>query len=197
MPVYPGTMAPLVSMASSLEQDGFRESLLTFVTHTGTHLDAPAHIYTDGKTVDAFSCEKYYGFTKVVDCRNLSEISVAHIEKVLAEPNLPDFLLFCTDWSQYWGKPQYFDGFPVLTTEAAKLLASLPFKGLGIDAISFDSVGSTSLSNHLILLAEDFILIENLRNLAQLINTDFYLSCFPLKIKDGDGSPVRACAIIS
>ena len=39
------------------------------------------------------------------------------------------------------------------------------------------------------------IIIENLTGLEQLMNKEFWFSCFPLKIEEGDGSPVRACAI--
>jgi kynurenine formamidase len=47
------------------------------------------------------------------------------------------------------------------------------------------------------LLKNEIILLENLCNLNQLFGKTFILSCLPIKIKGGDGSPVRACAIIN
>ena len=47
-----------------------------------------------------------------------------------------------------------------------------------------------------LLLQNDFLVYENLNNLEQLPRT-FYFSGVPLHIKNGDGSPVRAYAIIN
>lgn len=44
MPVYPGTEPPKLTPANSYERDGFKETLLSLYTHTGTHIDPPAHI---------------------------------------------------------------------------------------------------------------------------------------------------------
>ena len=38
MPVYPGTEPPHLTVANTYETDGFRETLLSFFSHTGTHL---------------------------------------------------------------------------------------------------------------------------------------------------------------
>ena len=40
----------------------------------------------------------------------------------------------------------------------------------------------------------DILNIENLKNLDQCGSDLFWFSCFPLKLKDCDGSPVRAVA---
>ena len=45
MPVYPGTEPPKLSPTSSYESDGFKETLMQMYTHTGTHMDPPAHIF--------------------------------------------------------------------------------------------------------------------------------------------------------
>ena len=36
MPVYPGTEPPHLTVANTYETDGFRETLLSFFSHTGT-----------------------------------------------------------------------------------------------------------------------------------------------------------------
>ena len=53
-----------------------------------------------------------------------------------------------------------------------------------------------ALINHKTFLSANMIIIENLTGLEQLMDKKFWFSCFPLKIEEGDGSPVRACAII-
>ena len=52
MPVYPGTEQPRIITGCSIEKDGFLEKKLTFYSHTGTHMDAPAHMLKDGKCLE-------------------------------------------------------------------------------------------------------------------------------------------------
>ena len=47
---------------------------------------------------------------------------------------------------------------------------------------------------HIKLLGAGIILVENLTNLAGLIGQTVEFFAFPLKMADGDGSPVRAVA---
>lgn len=108
-----------------------------------------------------------------------------------------EFILLYTGWSRLWGKETYFQGYPVLSLEAAQWLSNFELKGLGTDMISVDEAGSSEFPIHRILLARNIIIIENLTNLQSLPNIDFIFSCFPLKIKQADGSPVRAMAIIT
>ncbi|KJS87183.1 MAG: hypothetical protein JM58_05095 [Peptococcaceae bacterium BICA1-8] len=43
MPFFPGTEPPIFEQANTLEKDGFIENKLTIYSHTGTHVDVPAH----------------------------------------------------------------------------------------------------------------------------------------------------------
>lgn len=61
MPVYPGTEPPLLEPANSYEKDGFRETRLTMFSHTGTHMDAPAHLFAGRTTLDAFPAGQFIG----------------------------------------------------------------------------------------------------------------------------------------
>ncbi|MEI8006019.1 MAG: hypothetical protein WCI48_07415 [Bacteroidota bacterium] len=71
-----------------------------------------------------------------------------------------------------------------------------------MDAFSVDKIGSAlavneeCLPNHFIFLRKEILLIENLTNLDKLPESGFTLQCFPLKVANADGSPVRAVAII-
>ena len=71
MPVYPGTEQPKLTVVNTCEADGFRESLLQLYSHTGTHIDPPAHLFPDGRTLDQFPPEQFLGKALVIDCRHL------------------------------------------------------------------------------------------------------------------------------
>ena len=61
MPVYPGTEKPVLTTACTIETAGYRETLLHMYSHTGTHMDAPAHMIARGRTLDSYGVEKFVG----------------------------------------------------------------------------------------------------------------------------------------
>ena len=67
IPIYPGTPAPTLAPACTLTKDGFRETLLTFSSHTGTHMDAPAHLLREGRTLDDMPMSQFSGRATVLD----------------------------------------------------------------------------------------------------------------------------------
>jgi kynurenine formamidase len=201
MTVYPGTPCPEFNPVSNIASDGYAEHLISMVSHTGTHIDAPCHVLENAKSLDQFAVDKFTGLAMVIDCRGNEEISrefLLKFEKVISGI---DFILFYTGWQFKWETEQYFTDCPTLTAEAAKWLTGFHLKGIGFDSFSVDSVVSTqavapeTLPNHHILLAREILLIENLTNLDLLPADRFSFHCFPLKIEHADGSPVRAVAI--
>ncbi len=196
MPVFPGTEQPVLHQTSSIEKNGFAERKITLFSHVGTHLDAPAHILKDTADLSTLPIEQFFG--KAI-CIKISESS-RHIDTETLSPfadMLPklSFVLFSTGWEKYWGDARYFSGYPTLSENAAMTLCRYSLKGVGFDTISADKEDSTSLPIHRILL-QHMIIIENLNNLKPLGSGAFLLSCLPLKIEHGDGSPIRAAAIL-
>ncbi len=198
MPVYPGTEQPLFFNALNIEEDGFQEKKITFFSHTGTHLDAPAHIIKGGLTLDQLPVSYFYGPAFCLPVKNdgTGIISLEDIKRYETEIDKSDYLLIQTGWSKLWGRKSYFTGYPVLSERAAVWLTQKKLKGIGIDAISVDKAETEDFSLHHILLGNEMVLIENLNNLDMVSNKQFYFSSFPLKIVESDGSPVRAVAYL-
>ena len=197
MPVYPGTESPMFRQANTVAQDGFAETLITMVSHTGTHIDAPAHMLAGGPTLDQLGAEHFVGRACVLDVAGRTTIDEAFLEAQAARVAGCAFVLFHTGWDQYWGQECYFTGFPVLSPEAAQWLASQGLKGVGFDAISVDPVGSAEFQNHFVFFRAGMICIENLTGLEALVGQQFLFSCLPLALAQADGSPVRAVAILT
>ncbi len=194
MPVYPGTEQPQLTTACTIDQVGYRETLIHMYSHTGTHMDAPAHMVASGMTLDAYDAGRLIGRGIVVDCRGEDVIT---LEKLQAYPlQDAEFVLFCTGWDKRWGQADYYQDFPVLTAEAAAYLATLPLKGVGEDCISLDPCDSEDFPNHLTLMRSKFLNTENLKNLDQLIGKRFLFATLPLKFENADGCSCRAVAIV-
>ena len=194
MPTYPGDQAPEIKTIISLGEKNYKETGISMSTHTGTHVDAPSHVFANGTSLDSFPIEKFIGNGKVIDCSRKETIAVDHL-KILLASYCPEFLLIHTGWDSHWGTTHYFSDFPALEPEAVRFLESLPLKGIGIDTPSFDRVESVTLPIHKSLLGNEMVLIENLTGLKALLEKQFTFYCLPLKIKDSEGSPVRAIAI--
>ncbi|TCL43757.1 cyclase family protein [Harryflintia acetispora] len=198
MPVYPGTEAPLLEPANTYEKDGFKETRISMFSHTGTHMDPPAHLFPQRTTLDRFPPEQFIGKAVVIDCRDLSEgesITMDRICRVGEKAELADFLLFNLGWDQRWGSKSYFGDYPCLDDEVMDYVLKGKYKGIGFDVIGLDPIADTNLTRHKKLFAKtEIVNIENLCHLEQCGPGLFWFSCFPLKIENSDGSPIRAVA---
>ncbi|MCL1909952.1 MAG: cyclase family protein [Kiritimatiellaeota bacterium] len=205
--MYPGTEAPKLHVAYTHEEFGFMETLINMFSHTGTHVDAPAHLFSGGLTLDKYPIGHFVGKARVVDCRNFNEGGFMPAE-VLEEPGNPEneaeFVLFRTGHDRFWGSPDYFKNFPVMPREVAEWVNRRKFKGIGVDAPSFDPVtaegleeASEELHNHrAILETGNTLLYENLRGLDGIGAGLFTFCALPLNIANADGAPVRVIAMI-
>ncbi len=198
MPVYPGTEPPALIPASSYARDGFKETQLRMFTHTGTHIDPPAHIFPGRTTLDQLPPEQFIGRALSIDCRALREgeaITMAQLQPYEAMLTEADFLLFNTGWDKLWGTPAYFGDYPCPDDALLDFIISGAYKGIGLDVIGLDPVADADLPRHKKLFRDrDIVNIENLKNLDLCGDGLFWFSCFPLKLDNADGSPVRAVA---
>jgi arylformamidase len=199
MPYFPGTEPPVFSRPFTLASHGFTEQRITLLTHSGTHMDAPAHIFAAGATLEQLGLPHFVGNAVALDltCMSAKVITVDDLRPFRHLLAGRDFVLLRTGWSEHWGNAAYFRDYPVLSEAAALWLAGFSLKGIGVDTISFDAHDSTALPIHRIFLARNIVLIENLVNLEKIHANEFIFCCLPLKIADTDGAPVRAVALCS
>lgn len=197
MSVYPGSEKPVLEQTNSIKKDGYAELKITMYTHTGTHMDAPAHMIEGGKTLEKFKPGKFFGPALCIDCMDIqnSLITKQHLIDYEEKLKKVDFVLFKTGWSAKWKTKDYFLNYPTLSTEACNWIAKFNLKGIGLDTISVDTIHSDNMENHHIILGKGMVIIENMTNLNELDEEIFTLSCFPLKFENADGSPVWAVAM--
>lgn len=196
MPVYPGTPLPELAVASNWERDGFHETRLTLHSHTGTHMDAPAHLFPAGATLDALPPARFAGTALVVPCAGAG--AVLHMDllaPVKDAADRADFLLFHTGWDRLWGQAAYFEGYPVPGEDVVDYLLASGKKGVGLDTVSVDPVGDEALPIHRRLLGGGLVIVENLTNLAAAGGEPFTFCALPLHYEKADGAPVRAVGL--
>lgn len=169
--------------------DGFRVSRIEAGSHTGTHVDAPLHKISGGKTLSELPLSAFMGKGTSVSIPPdkdgkipLSEISRA-ISAAKALIGSFNVLLIRTGLEGY-------DRLPVFESGTAALLKENGISVLGLDSPSMLPSGMM----HTELLAGEIIIAEGLRNLDTLPES-FFFSAAPLSLEGGDGSPVRAYAV--
>ncbi|MCQ2484895.1 MAG: cyclase family protein [Clostridia bacterium] len=199
MPVYPGTEPPKLEPASTYEKDGFRETLLTMFSHTGTHMDAPGHLFPERTTLDEFDVAQFAGKALVIDCRDVPDGGEITLERVMQygdKAEKADFLLFNLGWDKKWGSDEYFGDYPCINDDVVDFIINTGKKGLGFDVIGVDPIPDAMLVRHRKLFAEhEIVNIENLKNLDKCGDELFTFLALPLKFENSDGAPVRAVAL--
>ncbi len=200
MPVYPGTQPPSLAIGNTYEKDGFRETLLTLFSHTGTHMDAPNHLFPEGATLDSLPVSHFTGSALVIDCCHRGAgalITMEDLAPYRSGADGADYLLFYTGWSKFWGSEDYFGNYPCLDAQLVEYLIETKKKGVGLDCIGIDPIADAHLTRHRRLLQDRaFVIIENLANLDQVGEARFTFLALPLKFEASDGAPVRAVALV-
>lgn len=204
MPVYPGDSKPELVQRAFLEKDGEVNHRLQSGMHVGTHMDAPAHMISDGKYLSDYSVEKFFGRGVLIDARGKEKIDVdllanhPHLTSPLQGEEIARgfgaapspgggglgrgaIVLIMTGWSQKFNNDEYYKKHPVLTEAFANKLAELKVSIVGTDTPSPDRA---PYKVHKILLEHDILIIENLTNLEVLIGKqNFEVIALPMKLQ--------------
>jgi arylformamidase len=183
-------------------------SLLSILTHNGTHIDAPRHVLENGFPVDQIpltQVAKEGVLINLIHKGPNSSISVKDILDtgvVLGPDRIP---VIHTGWTdKTWGRPEFWKEMPYLEPGVGALMASK-----GVPAVAMDvfpekplwrgvklNPGEVWLGNHHALLGKGIPLIQFVTNLAQIGSSKFVLVALPLKMKGADGSPARVIALV-
>ena len=193
MPTYPGDPPVSVEPHADFDTDGYRVSRLELGSHTGTHVDAPAHTEPDGATLDAFSVEDLRVTTRLVDCRDAGANGLVGPDAILSVlDSTLDCLVFRTGWEDEWGSDRMTDH-PALAPETGRTCADRGF-AVATDALSPDPTGGDGVPVHHAVLGAGQFVVENLRGLDALpTDRSFELFVMPLRV-DADGAPARVVA---
>jgi kynurenine formamidase len=192
MPVFPGEKAPSIILDQLPEDPGYVTHRLETNMHTGTHIDAPFHANADKLTIDTYSVGNFAGKAAVIDVRGLSIIKMHEEWKPLFSQH--KIVLFCTGYSNSWGKESYYFDYPEFEDEIAEALV---LSGVTIAGFDSPSPDKSPFGFHGIFLNNGRFLVENLTNLERLLGKEnCTFMAFPLKI-EAEASLIRAVGMIT
>nr|WP_321497639.1 cyclase family protein [uncultured Methanolobus sp.] len=191
-PVYEGDPIPVFEKVSSVEKDGYMVTRINIGTHTGTHVDAPLHLYKDGLSVAEISPESLIGKAVLLDLSAgegpITDIELEKAYELYSGEDADIILLKTRNRSSYLLDADPHSG-RMLAATAGKWILSNKFKSVGVDTLSVDE--DTSLPNHHLFLSNNVSIVEYL-NLMDVDQGVYFFICLPLKLEGCDGAPARA-----
>lgn len=190
LPVYPGDPDVEIVRIMSIESGDIADvSRLCCSTHTGTHIDPPAHFIPGGLTIDQLPLETLVGPCRVLDTGTLDVITAEWLSRQPIDG--VQRLLFKTRNSAFWREGKTFrPDYVYLDPAGARWLVDRGVRLVGIDYLSIERYDFDEPETHLALLGSGVIIVEGL-DLAAVPVGDYELICLPLRIRDGDGAPAR------
>ena len=196
LPVWPGDSQIILERYRAISKgDASNDSRLACSVHSGTHVDAPAHVLKNGLTVDQLPLDALIGRATVVEFQQ-ADVITPDILAALELPSETTRLLFKTRNSALWADPghQFNPDFTALNSEAAEWVVRKGIRLIGIDYLSVQMFNENEPSTHSILLDSGVIVVEGL-NLQEVQPGNYQLICLPIKLVGGDGAPARAILI--
>lgn len=180
--VYPGDIVPRFRQR---DQGQYLITDIRMSTHSGTHIDAPAHYFDDGAGIDQVPFTALMGWCRVVDLSGLDRaIGPADLEGKLGGV---DKLLLKTSFSEQF---EFEENYPALTPGAAEVLTGAGITCVGTDAPSIEEFNGRG-DVHRTLLSNGTIIIE-LLDLHAVRAGEYWMIALPLRFRGLDGSPCRA-----
>jgi kynurenine formamidase len=213
-PVFPGHPQTKVTVVDTFEQTrlrftedyGYTTEKIDMSTHGTTHVDSISHIDPSpgAPTIDQIPLEWFYTEAICLDLREhpgKTYFSVGMIERALSQSGLDirtgdTVLINSGHYERCWGRPEWLTDYPGLTREAAMYIFVRGAVNIGQDAPSIDCALTTSFPAHQVCREMQRLNTENLADLRPVTGRRFRLVAFPLKIRGGSGSPIRAVAVL-
>jgi len=192
MPTFPNDPKVNITPVSEISRGRTANvSLISFGSHTGTHVDPPYHFIEDGVKIDELPLEVLIGEAFVYEIETDEVITADHLEN-LDIPSEARRILFKTSNSKLWQESptEFRRDYISLKDEAARWIVQRGIKLVGIDYLSVGGLSGEGVQVHRTLLAAGVIIVEGL-NLSEVEPGRYQLICLPMKIEGGDGAPVR------
>lgn len=184
---------------------------VSFLTHIGTHVDAPRHLRPDGWYIHQIPADRWLGEGPVLGIPKgpAEDITVADLEASGLEVRPGDLVAINTGWHHRYVGPSadkegaivYMEHGPGLCRASAQWLADHGVLTVMIDSPAIDSAahmpyGDNTFESHEVLFRYNIPAVEGLGGeLDQVTGRRCLFTCAPVKYMNGDAFPLRALAM--
>lgn len=176
---------------------------MDLMSHLGTHCECPYHHNDNWPSVAELPLTTFMGRAVYVDFKETvakrGHITAADLDREASKVREGDIVIIDSSYKLYpftadtnTDKDQRL----LVGAESAEWFKAHKVKAVGFgDGVSIENCNEDVKPFHDILMAENIVFLEVLRNLEELKKDVFFMSYSPLPILGLDSSPVRAYAI--
>lgn len=189
--VYPGNPRISIEPHSELSKGASSNlSLLSFGSHTGTHVDAPSHFLQSGDPVDRLPLDVLIGTAQVIAFPDdVTSVTAAHLKA--CQLDHVERLIIRTRNSAFITQREFRPDYTFLAPDGAEFLVAAGVKLVGVDYFSVEQFHSGHHRTHRTLLERGVVIVEGL-DLSAIEPGEYQLCCLPLRLEGLDGAPARA-----
>lgn len=186
-PEWPGDTPFSYRLSVTKEESGsVNIGELKSSTHIGTHIDAPFHYDENGLKTDELPLDVYLTTAQVMDVSGLEQVQLGDLDELVKGVNA--VLLKTVSWTDRTAFP---GAWPVFDPAIAEWMKDQGVRLLGVDVPSVDPETSKELPMHHSMNRNERFILEGIV-LDDVVPGVYKLAALPLKIRGGEGSPVRA-----
>jgi arylformamidase len=192
--IYPGNPEVVITPQQEISKGaGANVSVLSFGSHTATHVDAPKHFFNEGAGVDGLSLDALMGPAMVLA---VNDLVMAVGEEELRRHEIAGHtrVLIKTRNSSFIRERDFHRDYTYLAPDGAAYLVSLGVRLVGVDYLSVEQFHSGHHRTHRALLERGIVIVEGL-DLSVPAAGPYELRVLPLLIPGLDGAPARAVLI--
>jgi len=159
-------------------------SKISMGSHIGTHVDAPLHFVSGGKSIDEIPIDRLIGKAQVIEVPYPQVVTDDLLKSRLEAVKIVIFK---------FGRERLNQEHPYFSINGARYLNQQKIQVVGTDNYSIDSK-TTNWKIHNLLLKQEILIVESLF-LDNVLPGIYEFICLPLFVKGGEAAPARAVLI--
>lgn len=203
-PLYGGADKLQIGPDKSIQSgDSCNTSFLKMPNHAGTHVDAPRHFISGGRTIDSFSASEWTFYNPCIINIEIPPGTLIEQQHII-NSNIfkqADFIIFKTGFEDFREEDIFWQESPGLAPDMAEfLLTKCPkLRAIGLDFISISSLKHRDQGRlaHREFLQRGILIFEDMRLSELQPQTQLQkIIALPLRFKQGDGAPVTIVGVI-
>lgn len=183
-----------------LENQWYIMHNVNIVSHIGTHIEAPYHIFRDGVDLAGLPLDVLTGEAVILDlrdCRRGAAVEAGDVQRAVETAGglRAGDIVFCNlGGAPFYGTPEYART-PWFAPDAIAWLLERGMKMMGVDATGLEVPASEQHVNHCALFERGVPLIENLANLNALSRSRVKVFALPVPVRGLEAFPLRVIAV--
>jgi arylformamidase len=205
---WPSDPVPkIVRMKDANAGDKVTLTDLHFISHSGTHIDAPLHFIRNGVSIDKMPLDTAVGIARVIEIKDQESIKPEELK--LHNIQKGERILFKTKNSSWiYDTDEFHKKYVFLTPESAEYLVTRGIRLVGLDYITVSAYETENEyasipeyqaksgihRTHRALLGNGIYIMENI-NLVKAKAGYYELIALPIRLENGDAGLTRAILI--